>query len=80
MDFGVNYFEREVTFDKNNNLPVFTKGAGLLGKTAFMHGIGLSNVKRETAKYLGNVDIKIKKNEFIVTVLLQERSRNGKHN
>lgn len=75
-----NSFEGEVAFDKNNNLPISTKGADLLGKPASMHGIGLSNVKRETAKYLGNVDIRIKKNEFIVTVLLQERSRNGKHN
>ncbi len=39
-----------------------------------LHGIGLSNVRRETAKYLGNVDIKVRKNEFSVTVLLQERS------
>ncbi len=37
---------------------------------------GLSNVKRETAKYLGNMDIKVKRKEFSVTVLLQERSRN----
>lgn len=80
MDFGVNSFEGEVAFDKNNNLPISTKGTDLLGKPASMHGIGLSNVKRETAKYLGNVDIRTKKNEFIVTVLLQERSRNGKHN
>lgn len=43
-------------------------------------GIGLSNVKHETAKYFGNVDIRIKKNEFIVTALLQERSRNEQHN
>ena len=74
-----NSFEGEVAFDKNNHLPVSTK-ADLLGKPASMHGIGLSSVKRETAKYLGNVDIRIKKNEFIVTVLLQERSRNGQHN
>ena len=66
-------------FDKNNNLPVSTK-ADFLGKPVSMHGIGLSNVKRETAKYLGNVDIKTRKNEFIVTVLLQERSRNGQYN
>ncbi len=69
-----NSFEGEVAFDKNNNLPVSTKGSGLFGKPDSMHGIGLSNVKRETAKYLGNVDIKVKKNEFIVTVLLQEAS------
>ena len=68
-----NSFEGEVTFDKNTNLPVSTKTAET---PASLHGIGLSNVKREAAKYLGNVDIKIKKNEFIVTVLLQERSRN----
>lgn len=75
-----NSFEGEVAFDKNNNLPVSTKGVDFLGKSASMHGIGLSNVKHETAKYLGNVDIKIKKNEFIVTVLLQERSRNEQYN
>lgn len=75
-----NSFEGEVEFDKNSNLPVSTKGADPLGKAASMHGIGLSNVKRETAKYLGNVDIKVKKNEFIVTVLLQERSGNEQHN
>ncbi len=75
-----NSFEGEVAFDKNSNLPVSTKGADLLGKRVSMHGIGLSNVKRETAKYLGNVDIRIKKKEFVVTVLLQERSRNGQHN
>lgn len=69
-----------MAFDKNNNLPVSTKEADFLGESASMHGIGLSNVKHETAKYLGNVDIKIKKNEFIVTVLLQERSRNEQHN
>ena len=38
-----------------------------------MHGIGLSNVKMEAKKYMGDVDIKIKKNEFSVTVMLQER-------
>ena len=74
-----NSFEGEVTFDKNNNLPVSTKSVGPPGKSTAMHGIGLSNVKRETAKYLGNVNIKTRKNEFIVTVLLQERSRNEQH-
>ena len=38
-----------------------------------MHGFGLSNVKREAQEYMGDVDIKIKKNEFSVTVMLQER-------
>lgn len=27
----------------------------------FMHGIGLSNVKREVEKYMGDMDIKYKK-------------------
>lgn len=35
--------------------------------------IGLSNVKREVEKYMGDLDIKVKKNEFSVTILLQER-------
>lgn len=68
-----NSFDGEVIFDKNTNLPVSTKGADSLGKSVSLHGIGLSNVKREVAKYLGNVDIKAKKKEFSVTVLLQER-------
>lgn len=66
-----NTFEGEVAFDKNTNLPTSTKG-----KDASLHGIGLSNVKREVEKYMGDIDIKIKKNEYRVTVLLQERSRN----
>lgn len=68
-----NSFDGEVIFDKNTNLPISTKGADFLEKSISLHGIGLSNVKREVAKYLGNVDIKAKKKEFSVTVLLQER-------
>ncbi len=69
-----NSFEGEVVFDKSTNLPVSTKAPEVSGGPAPLHGIGLSNVRREAAKYLGNVDIKVKKNEFSVTVLLQERS------
>ncbi len=69
-----NSFEGEVVFDKSTNLPVSTKAPESSGGPAPLHGIGLSNVRREAAKYLGNVDIKVKKNEFSVTVLLQERS------
>lgn len=69
-----NSFEGEVIFDKSTNLPVSTKAPDVPGGPAPLHGIGLSNVRREAAKYLGNVDIKVNKNEFSVTVLLQERS------
>lgn len=55
--------------DADTNLPISTKGNG----TDSLHGIGLSNVKQEAEKYMGDVDIKVKKNEFSVTVLLQER-------
>lgn len=65
-----NSFEGEIIFDKSTNLPVSTKK-----KDDSIHGIGLSNVKREVEKYMGDMDIKVKKNEFSVTVLLQERSR-----
>lgn len=65
-----NSFEGEVTFDTKTNLPLSTKE-----KDISLHGIGLSNVKREVDKYRGDVDIKVKKNEFNVTVLLQERRK-----
>lgn len=65
-----NSFEGEVTFDTKTNLPLSTKG-----KDTALHGIGLSNVKREVDKYMGDVDIGAKKNEFIVTALLQERRK-----
>ncbi len=65
-----NSFEGEVTFDTKTNLPFSTKE-----KDISLHGIGLSNVKREVDKYMGDVDIRAKKNEFSVTVLLQERRK-----
>ena len=65
-----NSFEGEVTFDTKTNLPLSTKE-----KDISLHGIGLSNVKREVDKYMGDVDIRAKKNEFSVTVLLQERRK-----
>lgn len=66
-----NSFKGEVTFDTKTNLPLSTKE-----KVTALHGIGLSNVKREADKYMGDVDIRAKKNEFSVTVLLQERRKN----
>ena len=63
-----NSFEGEVIFDEETNLPLSTKE-----KDISLHGIGLSNVKREVEKYMGDVDIKVRENEFSVTVLLQER-------
>ncbi|MDE7431481.1 MAG: GHKL domain-containing protein [Lachnospiraceae bacterium] len=65
-----NSFAGEVIFDTKTNLPFSTKG-----KDISLHGIGLFNVKREVDKYMGDVDIKTKKNEFSVTVLLQERKK-----
>ena len=65
-----NSFWGEVTFDTKTNLPLSTKG-----KDTALHGIGLSNVKCEADKYMGDVDIRARKNEFSVTVLLQERRK-----
>lgn len=64
----VNSFEGEVIFDEATRLPKSTKD----DETA-LHGIGLSNVRSEVLKYMGDIDIKVKKNEFNVTVMLQER-------
>ena len=65
-----NSYEGEIVMNEDTNLPISTKGTGTSG---LLHGIGLSNVKREAEKYMGDVDIKVRKNEFSVTVLLQER-------
>lgn len=62
-----NSFEGEVAFDGDTGLPVSVKG-----KEPFLHGMGLSNVKREALKYMGDVDIRAEGKEFCVTVLLQE--------
>lgn len=62
-----NSFEGEILFDKITKLPISVKR-----ETSFLHGIGLSNVKHEAEKYMGDVDIAVKGNEFSVTVLLQE--------
>lgn len=65
-----NSFDGEVILDEDSHLPRSTKG-----REAPLHGIGLSNVRREVLKYMGDMDIKVKKNEFTVTVMLQEKIR-----
>ena len=64
-----NSFEGEVAFDKDSHLPRSTKT-----REVPLHGIGLSNVRREALKYMGDMDIKVKKNEFDVTVMLQQKN------
>ena len=68
-----NPFEGEIIMDADTNLPISTKEKEPFERQGSMHGIGLSNVKREAEKYMGDVDIRVKKNEFSVTVMLQER-------
>lgn len=68
-----NPFDGKITFDKNTGLPVSTKKKDSAEAFASLHGIGLSNVKREALEYMGDVDIQIENSEFHVTVLLQER-------
>lgn len=73
-----NSFDGKVRFHRHTGLPVSTKEAApKTGRAEFtvLHGIGLSNVKREAGKYRGNVDIRAEGEEFLVTVLLQEASR-----
>lgn len=68
-----NPFDGEITFDQNTGLPVSTKKKDGTEAFASLHGIGLSNVRREALEYMGDVDIQIENSEFHVTVLLQER-------
>lgn len=62
-----NSFDGEILFDRNTKLPISTKEG-----EPFLHGMGLLNVKRESEKYMGDLDIEVKENEFCVSVLLQE--------
>lgn len=64
----LNSFEGEIVLDEESGLPRSMKS----GETA-LHGIGLSNVRREVLKYMGDMDIRVKKTEFQVTVMLQEK-------
>ena len=63
-----NSFAGEVVFGQDG-LPVTTKQ-----EDAPMHGIGLTNVRREAEKYMGELEVKAVQREFSATVLLQERS------
>lgn len=60
-----NPFAGEVVFGQDN-LPVTTKT-----DDAFMHGIGLANVRREAEKYMGEMEVCYEKQVFTVTVMLQ---------
>lgn len=70
-----NSFEGEVSFDRYSGLPRTTKEIPSSQKLSCLHGIGLSNVKREAEKYDGSLDIQIEENEFLVTVLLQKKGK-----
>ena len=63
-----NSFAGEVVFGQDG-LPVTTKQEDIP-----MHGLGLSNVRREAEKYMGELELKTDRREFSATVLLQERS------
>ena len=63
-----NSFVGEVVFGQDG-MPVTTKKEDVP-----MHGIGLSNVRREAEKYMGELELKTVQREFSATVLLQERS------
>lgn len=70
----INSFEGEIEFDADTGFPLSTKQNG-----NSLHGIGLLNVKQEVGKYMGDVKIKVKKNEFSVTALLQERNTKNEY-
>ncbi len=63
-----NTFCKEIKFEQNG-LPETTKT-----KDKVLHGIGLSNVRREAEKYMGELELRTENHEFYATVLLQERS------
>lgn len=64
-----NSFAGELVFGPDG-LPVTDKKAD-----AFMHGIGLSNVRRIAEKYMGEMEISREGQIFRVTVMVQEKSQ-----
>lgn len=74
-----NSFVGEIEFDRKTNLPISTKRQDISIDYGAFHGIGLSNVKREVEKYMGDLKIKVRENEFNATVLLQERSTGNEY-
>lgn len=66
-----NSFYGELTLDENTKLPVSIKR-----DTKSVHGIGLQNVREQALKYMGDMDIKVKHNEFMITVMLQDSKDN----
>ena len=63
-----NPFSGELKF-KPDGLPETTKTTD-----NYFHGIGLSNVRREAEKYMGELELKTNHKQFCATILLQERS------
>ena len=63
-----NPFSGELRF-RTDGLPATTKTAD-----APFHGLGLSSVRREVEKYMGDLELKTEHDQFCATILLQERS------
>ena len=63
-----NSFVGEVVFGQDG-LPVTTKKEDIP-----MHGIGLSNVRREAEKYMGELEITLDNQVFGAAVMMQEKS------
>ena len=69
-----NSFDGTIQYHRRTGLPASTKEASPNSSSptlSALHGIGLSNVRREAEKYRGTVDIRTEENEFLITVLLQ---------
>jgi len=63
-----NPFSGELRF-RTDGLPATTKTADVP-----FHGLGLSSVRREVEKYMGELELKTEHDQFCATILLQERS------
>ena len=64
-----NPYQGRIVMDPVSGLPVSTKQ-----RDSRLHGIGLSSVRQEAAKYQGDLEIRTEEQIFHITILLQERS------
>ena len=66
-----NSFDGDVPIREGSPLPVTTKQS-VQPDIVTEHGIGLENVRDVAGRYFGGVNIKVKRNVFHVTVMLQQ--------
>ena len=65
-----NSFAGKLQWDAESGLPVTSKGKADSRGYSQTHGYGLSNIRKVTGKYFGDLDIVLRNGEFLLSVML----------